>query len=213
MRLALYLALVLAVAWGGQASAQQSCAIAGAAYADGAALCQPAVRDGRVEEMLFVCDGGAWKNTDAQCPDEYAYFCRIGPHAVPVGDTLLLGAGPAFLECAFPGVLKLNQDAAPVAPVATSGPPSLVVRSVQVFLGSEGAGLDCTVDACDGHADAKTLAAIAQYVRENFARLTEEERAAFGATDISTVEQVLIASSPIDVIPTFARIFDVPPAQ
>lgn len=213
MRPALYLALVLTAAWGGQASAQQSCMIAGAAYGNGAALCQPAVREGRVEEMLFVCESGAWKNTDAQCPDEYAYFCRIGPYPVPVGDTLLLGAGPAFLECAFPGVLRLNQDAAPVAPVATAGPPSLVVRSVQVFLGSEGGGLDCTVDACDGHADTKTLAAVARYVRENFARLTPEEQAAFGTADASTVEQVLMASSPIDVIPTFARIFDVPPAQ
>jgi hypothetical protein len=212
MRLALLLALVPAMAWGGQVSAQQSCAIAGAAYADGAALCQPAVRDGRVEEMLFVCDGGAWKNTGAQCPDEYAYFCRIGPHAIPVGDTLLLGAGPAFLECAFPGVLKLNQDAAPVTPVATSGAPSTMVRNVQLYLSGEGAGLDCAVDACDGQADAKTLAAVARFVRDNFTQLTAEERAAFGTADASQVEAVLLASSPIDVIPTFARIFDVPPA-
>ena len=135
------------------------------------------------------------------------------PHAVAVGERLLLGAGPAYLECSFPGVLRLNQDAAPVPPVATGGAPSVTVRSVQLYLSNEGAGLDCAVDACDGQADAKTLAAVARFVRDNFARLTAEEQAAFGTTDAAEVEAVLLARSPIDVIPAFARAFDVPTAQ
>ena len=211
MRLALSFALMLTGFCGEQAWAQQSCVVAGAGYATGASLCQPAVRDGRVEQMLFVCDSGSWTNTDVVCPDQFAYFCRIGPHAVSVGEKLLLGAGPAYLECAFPGMLKLNQDAAPVA--TTAGTPSITVRSVQLFLSSEGGGLDCAVDSCDGQADAATLAAIASYVRKNFSRLTPEEQAAFGTADASEVEAVVLSSSPIDVIPVFARAFDVPPAQ
>jgi hypothetical protein len=97
--------------------------------------------------------------------------------------------------------------------VTTGGPPSKTVRSVQLFLSEEGAGLDCTRDPCDGRADARTLAAIAGYVRDNFARLDAEEQAAFGATSASEVEAVLLARSPIDVVPVFARVFDVPPAQ
>ena len=213
MRLALYLALVLIALGGERASAEEGCTVAGAAYGDGASLCQPAVRGGRVEEMLFVCSQGSWTNTDAVCPDAFAYFCRIGPHAVSVGDTLLLGAGPAFLECAFPGILKLSPGAAAVTPVATGGPPSTTVRSVQLFLSGEAAGLDCARDPCDGRADARTLAAIAGYVRDNFARLGPEEQAAFGATSAAEVEAVLLARSPIDVVPVFARVFDVPPAQ
>jgi hypothetical protein len=117
------------------------------------------------------------------------------------------------LECAFPGILKLNQGAAAVTPVATGGPPSTTVRSVQLFLSREAAGLDCARDPCDGRADQKTLAAIAGYVRANFARLEPGEQAAFGAASASEVEAVLLARSPIDVVPVFARVFDVPPAQ
>lgn len=211
MRSALIIGLLLIAASGRPAAAGQACAVAGASYADGASLCQPALRDGRVEEMLFACENGLWANSGVTCPDRFAYFCRIGPHAVAVGETLLLGAGPAYLECAFPGVLKLNQDA--VDGPAPLGPPSVTVRGVQLFLSSEGAGLDCAVDPCDGQADGKTLAAVAGFVRENFTRLTPEERAILGITDASTVEAALLARSPIDVIPAFARAFDVPPAQ
>jgi hypothetical protein len=211
MRSALILGLVIMAAAGRPAMAQQGCAVAGETYADGASVCQPALRDGRVEAMLFACENGSWTNSSATCPDRFAYFCRIGPHAVAVGETLLLGAGPAYLECAFPGVLKLNQDAVEI-PTAL-GPPSVTVRGVQLFLSNEGAGLDCAVDTCDGQADVKTLAAVARFVRENFTRLTTEEQAMLGTTDASKIEAVLLARSPIDVIPAFARAFDVPPAQ
>lgn len=214
MRLALFAAVVSIIACGAEAArAEQACAIAGAAYGDGAALCQPAVRDGRVEQMLFVCDGGAWKNIEAQCPEAFAYFCRVGPYAVPVGDTLLLGAGPAVLECAFPGVLRLNQDASAVPPVEAPAPPSVTVRNVQHYLSDEGAGIDCARDPCDGRADARTLAAVARFVRDNFGSLSAAEQVELGATSASDAEAAILARSPIDVIPAFARIFDVPTAQ
>jgi hypothetical protein len=214
MRVALFVAVVsIAGCNGGAAGAAQDCAIAGAAYGDGAALCQPAVRDGRVEQMLFVCEDGSWNNTEARCPEAFAYFCRIGPYSVPVGDTLLLGAGPAVLECAFPGVLKLNQDAAPVSPAEAPALPSVTVRNVQHYLSDEGAGIDCARDPCDGRADARTLAAVVRFVRDNFGSLSAAEQMELGASSASEVEAALLARSPIDVIPAFARIFDVPAAQ
>jgi hypothetical protein len=210
MRLAFLSGLILIAASGGPVLAQGACTVAGTPYASGASLCQPAVRDGRIEQMLFTCEDGAWTNANAVCPDEYAYFCRIGAHAVPVGETLLLGAGPARLECQFPGVLELVQGS---DPGEVGMAPSMLVRGVQLFLAGEGAGIDCAVDACDGRADAKTLTALASFVRRNFANLSDEEKAAFGASDAAAVEAVLLARSPIDVIPVFARVFDVPPAQ
>lgn len=202
-----FCATLLALAGTDAAFAEEACTVAGASYASGAALCQPTVRDGRVEQVLFTCADGAWSNTGAACPDRYAYFCRVGPHAVAIGEKLTLGAGPSAVECRFPGVLQLTQDSMPVTVAAV---PSLAVRAVQLFLSSEGAGLDCSVDACDGQADAKTMAALAAYVRANFAALGAAERAEFGATDAGRVEAVLLARSPIDVVPVFARIFDVP---
>lgn len=214
MRVALFVVVVSIAGFGGGAArAAQDCAIAGAAHGDGAALCQPAIRDGRVEQMLFVCEDGSWKNTEARCPETFAYFCRIGPHSVPVGDTLLLGAGPAVLECAFPGVLKLNQGAAPVSPAEAPALPSVTVRNVQHYLSDEGAGIDCARDPCDGRADARTLAAVVRFVRDNFGSLSAAEQMELGASSASEVEAALLARSPIDVIPAFARIFDVPAAQ
>ncbi|MCP4379835.1 MAG: hypothetical protein GY798_00130 [Hyphomicrobiales bacterium] len=199
----------LIVLGGNSALAQQSCSVAGAAYASGAATCQPAVRDGQVERVLFTCEDGAWISTDVVCPDKFAYFCRVGPHAVPVGEQLLLGAGPAFLECSFPGIFRLNQDAAPVTVVVT---PSALVRSVQVFLSGEGEGLDCGLGECAGQADAKTLSAVASFLQKNFANLLPEEQEAFGVANEAEIATVVLARNPIDVIPQFARIFDVPPA-
>lgn len=214
MRVALFVAVVsIAGCGGGAARAAQDCAIAGAAYGDGAALCQPAIRDGRVEQTLFVCGDGSWQNTETPCPEAFAYFCRIGPYSVPVGDTLLLGAGPAVLECAFPGVLRLNQDAAPVSPAEAPALPSVTVRNVQHYLSDEGAGIDCARDPCDGLADARTLAAVVGFVRDNFGSLSAAEQMELGASSASEVEAALLARSPIDVIPAFARIFDVPAVQ
>jgi hypothetical protein len=130
MRLAFLSGLILIAAAGGPVLAQGACTVAGTPYASGASLCQPAVRDGRIEQMLFTCENGAWTNANAVCPDEYSYFCRIGAHAVPVGETLLLGAGPARLECQFPGVLQLVQGS---DPGAAGTAPSMLVRGVQLF--------------------------------------------------------------------------------
>lgn len=195
---------------GGAVWAQQSCSVAGAIYSSGASSCQPAVRGGEVEQILFTCQDGAWTSTDVACPDTFAYFCQVGPHAVAVGERLLLGAGPAFLECSFPGIFRLNQDAAPLTMV---GAPSVAVRSVQMFLSAEGAGLDCAIGECTGQADETTLSAIAGYLRENFANLSDDEQAAFGIANEGEVEAVVLAKSPIDVVPLFARTFDVPPLQ
>ncbi len=210
MRLALLFGLALIATSGHPALAQRACTVAGSPYASGASLCQPAVREGRIEQMLFTCEDGAWTNANAVCPDEYAYFCRIGANAVPVGEKLLLGAGPAHLECRFPGIFQLSQGA---DPTAVGMAPSMLVRGVQLFLSGEDEGIDCSVDACDGRPDVKTLTAMASFVRRNFANLSSEERAVLGVSDAASVEPALLARSPIDVIPVFAQVFDVPPAQ
>lgn len=206
MRPASFLAFAFVLLSGQIASAQQNCSRAGADYASGASLCQPAVRGGEIEQMLFTCENGAWTNTDIVCPDRFAYFCQIGPHPVAVGEQLLLGAGPAYLECRFPGIFRLNQES---GSLTTAGKPSITVRSVQLFLSAEEEGLDCAVDACDGRTDEKTMTALAGYVGKNFASLNPDEQAAFGITDEGDVVAAVLAMSPIDVIPLFARIFDV----
>jgi hypothetical protein len=196
--------------YGQTASAQQSCSLAGADYASGAALCQPTLRDGEVAQTLFTCTDGAWTDTGVVCPDQFAYFCRIGPHAVAVGQQLLLGAGPAHLECRFPGIFRLSQES---GELTTGITPSVMVRSVQLFLSDEGENLDCAVDDCDGRSDDKTMSAVASYLRKNFASLSPEEQATFGVADEGDIEAAVRAMSPIDVIPLFVRIFDVQLAQ
>ncbi|WP_421723156.1 hypothetical protein [Bauldia sp.] len=195
---------------GSNTLAQDSCSVGGATYSHGASACQPAVQDGQVEQVLFTCNDGAWTSTDTACPDAFAYFCQIGPHAVAIGEQLLLGEGPAVLECRFPGVFQLNQGAAPLAPPET---PSTVVRNVQAFLSDEGEGLSCDPNTCTGLADEETLSAIATYLRRNFANLLDEEREAFGFASEADVEVVILTHSPIDIVPLFARIFDVPNAR
>lgn len=206
MRPASFLAFAFVLLSGQTTLAQQNCSLAGADYASGASLCQPAVQGGQIEQMLFTCENGAWTNANVVCPDQFAYFCRIGPHTVAVGEKLLLGAGPGHLECQFPGIFRLNQEP---GTLTTAGKPSVTVRSVQIFLSDEGEGLDCAVDACDGRTDEKTLSAVANYLRRNFASLSPDEQAAFGATNVGDIEAAVRGMSPIDVIPLFARTFDV----
>jgi len=207
MRLALGLATLLSLFQATQAVAAEGCLVAGSAYSSGSAYCQPALRDGQIQQVLFTCENGAWSNTNQVCPEKSAYFCQVGAYPVSVGQRLLLGAGPAFLECKFPGILSLNQET-PTPIIA--GTPSVLVHSVQLFLSDEGEGLNCEVDKCDGQADEKTLAAVAAFVRKNFASLTAEEQAAFGVTDATKVEETILAQSPIDIMPLFAGTFDVP---
>ncbi len=207
MRLASGVVVFLAMFQPAQTLAEDGCLVAGSAYSSGSSYCQPAIRDGQIKQVLFTCDNGAWTNTNVVCPDKFAYFCQVGAYSVAVGQRLLLGAGPAFLECKFPGILSLNQE---TATPTIAGTPSVLVRRVQLFLSDEGGGLDCAVDKCDGQADQKTLSAIAAFLRQNFTNLSAEEKAAFGLANESEVEQKVLAQSPIDIIPLFANTFDVP---
>lgn len=183
------------------------CVADGRDYSSGATICQPAIVDGAAVNRLFSCNDGTWTDAGGVCPDDFAYFCRIGPHAVGIGERLLLGAGPSHLECTFPGVLVLDQDA---LPQAETGIPSALVRRVQSYLSDEGAALDCSVDTCSGLVDQQTLAAIAAHIRMNFDRLLPEERTALGVSSVNEIDATIMTRSPFDILPVFATVFDVP---
>jgi hypothetical protein len=194
------------------ASAEQSCSVDGSAFADGASYCLSAVKDGKVQKVLFKCSAGAWTSTDVLCPDQYAYFCQVGPHSVAVGERLLLGSGPAVLACNFPGVLSVEQ-AATAPDAATTAPPSRAVRNVQHYLSDEDAGLNCATDPCDGRVDDKTLAALVNHVRRNLANLNDADKKSLGIANAADIEIAIRGKSPIDVIPVFVAVFDVPNAD
>ncbi len=166
-----------------------------------------AVAEGKLKSLVFTCKGGNWDNTGVVCPDEYSYFCKVGSHAIGIGERLMLGSGPAHLECKFPGILAVVDE--PAAPsVASSNSRS--VKSVQHHLSRENAGINCAADPCVGQMDDKTLAAMAAFVRDNFSALQEPERTALGITSAEDAERVLLGKSPIDFVPVFITIFDVP---
>jgi hypothetical protein len=196
---------------GHAAIAQPQCSSGGLSYSDGASFCFPAMRDGRVQQGLFTCKNGVWTDANAACPERFAYFCQIGPHAIPTGERLLLGFGPAALECKFPGVLSIDNPL--VSASAPGSQPALgnsrLVRNVQQFLSEENAGLDCSGQQCDGQIDAKTLSSVISYVRQNFRRLKPEERKKWGVESQDQVEIVIRSKSPLDVIYLFVETFDV----
>jgi hypothetical protein len=213
---ALGLGLGLAAATG---AAGAQCAANGYAVSDGGGACLPALRDGAVAQVLHVCEDGRWQSRDTVCPDDYAHFCRIGPHAVPTGTVLLLGSGPQSVECRFPGTLHLvTGTAAPAQPTdagstgAQAPAPSTVVRRVQrhVAEATGAAGL-CPGGACSGVPDAATRAAVTGFVVENLSVLSAEERARLGIAGAADPEAALAAASAIDLFPAFAEIFDVAP--
>lgn len=192
-------------------------------YSPGATICLPAPNGGVVTKKLYVCEGDAWRAEDAACPEEFRYFCAVGPYSVRTGERLLIGAGPLELECKFPGEFALvqpNPSTPPIAPTtpvgsdAGRGPgtPSRTVRAVQTFLSSEEAGevLNCAADACSGLPDPETIAAALSYLRDNIENLAVEERKAFGFNTEADVGDSAGAANPIDFFPLFARTFDVP---
>ena len=193
-------------------------------YSPGATICLPAPNGGVVTKKLYVCEGDAWRAEDAACPEEFRYFCAIGPYSVRTGERLLIGAGPLELECKFPGEFALVQQTpstAPIAPTTPVGsdagpdrgtPSSRTVLAVQTFLSSEEAGevLSCAAGACSGLPDSATVAAAASYLRDNFENLAVGERKAFGFDTEGDIADAVEEASPIDFFPLFARTFDVP---
>ena len=203
-------AIGLAMAAAGGASAQ--CVANGYEVSDGGGACLPALRDGAVAPVLHVCEGGRWRAQQTVCPDDYAHFCRIGPHAVPTGTVLLLGTGPQSVECRFPGTLHLVTGAAPPEsedpePVT----PSALVRRVQRHVAeATGAGL-CPGGTCSGLPDTATRTAVAAFVAENLPVLSEAERARLGVAGAADPRAALEAASAIDLFSAVAEIFDVAP--
>jgi len=182
------------------------------------------VRDGKVAKALFTCKNGVWTDANVLCPDRFAYFCRVGPHAVPIGEELVLGSGPAVLECKFPGVFALNQPsssaAGSVQPSSSAAGSAVqltgksqLVRDVQKFLSTQKAGIDCSNSECDGQFSEKTLTAVAIFVNRNFAKMTADERKRWGITGLDTTNSAVMSKNPIDLIPLFVRTFDVPKAD
>jgi hypothetical protein len=194
------------------AIAQPQCSSGGLPYNDGASFCFPTMRDGRVQHGLFTCKNGTWTDANATCPERFAYFCQIGPHAIPIGERLLLGSGPAALECKFPGVFSVDNSlvADSIPSFQTPLGNSRLVRNVQRFLNDEDAGLDCSGKQCEGQIDSKTVSSIVTYVRQNFRKLKPEERKKWGIETQDQVESSIRSRSPIDVIYLFVETFDVP---
>jgi hypothetical protein len=210
MRSAVVFSPVLFLLLFGSAAAEE-CSADGSNYAEGASYCLSGVRDGKVAKVLFTCKNGKWTDANVVCPDRFAYFCQVGPHSVPIGEQLILGSGPAVLECKFPGVLSISQGSS--AASSTAAQPlgkSLLVRDVQKFLNTENAGLDCSNDQCAGQLDDKTLAAVAGFVRQNFAQLNADDRKQWGVESQDGVQAAVLAKNPIDLIALFVKTFDVP---
>ena len=192
-------------------AAAEECSADGANYAEGASYCLSGVRDGKVAKVLFTCKSGKWADANVLCPDRFAYFCQIGPHSVPIGERLILGSGPAVLECKFPGVLSISQSLPEASSTSVQAlGKSLLVRDVQKFLNSEHAGIDCSNDQCGGQLDDKTLAAVAGFVRQNFAQLNADDRKQWGVDSQDGVQAAVLAKNPIDLIALFVKTFDVP---
>jgi hypothetical protein len=205
-------ALAIAIA-GGEARAQ-GCTLGGVSFGEGAAQCLSGVKDGEIARVLFACTAGQWTATDRTCPDDFAYFCKVGPYAVDIGETLPLADGPSELACVFPGQLKLREVASTPAPAPSAGAPSRLLAAVQRFLSDEnpgdGTGIDCARDPCDGRADDKTTLAIAAHIRANAGVLSPDELADFGIIAPETAESAIRQRSLIDIVPLFVRVFDVP---
>src|SRR5262245_38379668 len=98
------LAFVLLTLFPHCATAQQQCAVDGGTFVDGASYCFSAVRDGKLQRIIFTCKNGAWTQSNALCPDHVKSFCQAGEYSIRIGDELVLGLGPDVIKCQFPGV-------------------------------------------------------------------------------------------------------------
>ena len=110
MRLALLFGLALIATSGHPALAQRACTVAGSPYASGASLCQPAVREGRIEQMLFTCEDGAYTISDLGSSNG-TYLLRDDFEKV---DSAELNDGDEFALGNARFVFRLEAEAAPV---------------------------------------------------------------------------------------------------
>lgn len=200
--------------------AAADCTLGGAAYSSGASACIPRPQGTDVVSVLHSCEDGQWVSEGSVCPESYAYFCKVGPYAMEVGETFLLGSGPQAIRCDFPGVLSLasagpgtNSAVPTTAEAADPMAPSRIVRRVQAFLTSEGTGgsfgIDCGGADCSGLADAATIDAVATHLTVNIENLTAEEKARFGIPAGDGTAEIGHLS-PIDLFPLFVEAFDIP---
>lgn len=207
------------VMWLAASQAMAECSFDGIDYSERASACILKARGSEVLPVLHECENEQWVSQNVVCPEEFAHFCKVGPYAIEVGETLLLGSGPQSIQCVFPGKLALVSSEAASEPVGADValgdlPPSRIVRRVQEFLVQEGAAgassLPCDGDNCSGSADKATMDAVIAHVAANRENLLPEEIGALGISQGGDISAVLADINPIDLFPVFIEVFDVP---
>lgn len=207
------------VLWLAAGQAMADCSFDGMMYSDGASACIPKARGSAVLPVLHECESEQWASQNVVCPEDFAYFCKVGPYAIDVGEILLLGSGPQSIQCVFPGKLSLISPGATSEPVSfdvVSGalPASRMVQRVQEFLVEERAAgassLPCDGGNCSGSVDDTTVDAVVAHVAANRENLLPEEFEALGISEGGDVSAVLTGMNPYDLFAVFIEIFDVP---